>query len=141
MAGVALLLALSASATQAQTSIDWTDVAGALGKPGTVQPGEVYKVGFPRGDLHVTVGGVQVKPALALGSWVPFGQKAAVTGDFVLIGSEVDPVIRILRQNGIEVTALHSHMLDESPRLYFMRFCANDDAIHLAGGLRAALGR
>jgi hypothetical protein len=268
----------------AQTPIDWTKVGEALGKAGALQPGEVYKVGMPRGDLHVTLGGIQVKPALALGSWVGFkqtgqnevaamgdlvllenevgrvtaklqaggieqtaihnhllhetphvmyvhirgegdgvkiaaaihaalaltktplgaaagkpesldldtaqvhqilgrsgtvnggvyqvsvpraevvteggmdvppamgvatalnfqptpGQRAAITGDFVLIGSEVNPVIRTLQQNGIEVTALHSHMLDESPRLFFMHFWANDDAMKLAKGLRAALDK
>jgi Domain of Unknown Function (DUF1259) len=67
--------------------------------------------------------------------------KAAITGDFVLIGDEVNPVIKALRQNGIEVTALHSHMLDEQPRLYFMHFWANDDAVKLAKGLRAALDK
>jgi hypothetical protein len=67
------------------------------------------------------------------------GGKAAITGDFVLIGKEVNPVIRALRKNGIEVTALHSHMLDEQPRLFFMHFWANDDAVKLAKGLRAAL--
>jgi hypothetical protein len=65
--------------------------------------------------------------------------KAAITGDFVLVGKEVNPVIRALRSNGIEVTAVHSHMLDEQPRLFFMHFWANDDAEKLAHGLRAAL--
>jgi len=65
--------------------------------------------------------------------------KAAITGDFVLRGSEVNPVIRALRDHGIQVTALHSHMLDEDPRLFFMHFWANDDAVTLAKGLRAAL--
>jgi len=279
--------AKQADSTQAQASIapiDWTKVAEALGKAGTLLPGGVYKVGMPRGDLHVTIGRVQVKPALALGSWVGFkqtgpnevtamgdlvllesevgpvtsrlqeggieqtaihnhlrgeaprviyvhirgqgdptkvaaaihaavtltktplnaaaakavslaldttrisqilgrpgkgsggvyqvsvpraetvtegsmeippalgvavalnfqptsGKDAAVTGDFVLIGSEVNPVLRTLTQNGIEVTALHSHMLDESPRLFFMHFWANDDALKLAKGLRAALDK
>lgn len=267
-----------------QAPVDWTKVGDALGKAGTVQPGDVYKMGLPRGDLHVIVGGVQIRPALALGSWVAFketgpnkatamgdlvllesevgpvtaklqeggiqqtaihnhllhesphvlyvhlrgegdpvkigaaihaalaltktplgaaagnavslnldtaqvsqilgrsgkvnggvyqisvpraeavtedgmdvppamgvatalnfqpttGHKAAITGDFVLIGSEVNPVIQILEQSGIEVTALHSHMLDESPRLFFMHFWANDDAMKLAKGLRAALDK
>ena len=272
------------SAPAFQKPIDWTRVGEALGKAGAVQPGDVYKVGMARGDLHVTVGGVQLRPALALGSWVGFkqtgqnevvamgdlvllenevgpvtaklqaggieqtaihnhllhetphvmyvhirghgdgvkiaaaihaalaltktplgaaagkpesldldtaqvhqilgqsgtvnggvyqvsvpradaitedgmdvppamgvatalnfqptpGKKAAITGDFVLISSEVNPVIRTLQQNGIEVTALHSHMLDESPRLFFMHFWANDDALKLAKGLRAALDK
>jgi hypothetical protein len=67
--------------------------------------------------------------------------KAAITGDFVMTADEVNPVIKALRANGIEVTALHSHMLDEQPRLYFMHFWANDDAIRLAKGLRAALDK
>jgi hypothetical protein len=67
------------------------------------------------------------------------GGKAAITGDFVLLASEVNPVMKTLRQNGIEVTALHSHMVDETPRLYFMHFWANDDAQKLAKGVRAAV--
>jgi len=67
--------------------------------------------------------------------------KAAVTGDFVLSGDEVNPVLQALRTNGIEVTALHSHMLGEQPRLLFMHFWANDDAMKLARGLRAALDK
>ena len=65
--------------------------------------------------------------------------KAAITGDFVLLGKEVNPVIKALRENGIAVTALHSHMLDDQPHLFFMHFWANDDALKLAKGLRAAL--
>jgi hypothetical protein len=65
--------------------------------------------------------------------------KAAITGDFVLLGSEVNPVLKALRQNGIQVTALHNHMLQEEPRLFFVHFWANDDAVKLAKGLRAAL--
>ena len=67
--------------------------------------------------------------------------RAAITGDFVLIASEVNPVIKALRENGIQVTALHSHMLGEEPRLYFMQFWANDDAVKLAHGLGAALDK
>jgi len=69
------------------------------------------------------------------------GGKAAITGDFVLTADEVNPVIEALRANGIEITALHSHMLDERPRLFFMHFWANDDAFKLAKGLRAALDK
>ena len=67
--------------------------------------------------------------------------KAAITGDFVLLGTEVNPVISALRENGIQVTALHSHMLSEEPRLFFMHFWANDDAVKLAQGLKAALDK
>ena len=67
------------------------------------------------------------------------GGKAAITGDFVLINKEVAPVMKALRENGIEVTALHNHMVGEQPRLYFMHFWAHDDALKLAAGLKAAL--
>lgn len=264
------------------------EVAAAIGKPGTEMPGGVYRIGLPRSDLKVTLDGVAIKPALALGSWLAFvghgqgqvmvmgdlvltdtevnpvmaklisggveitalhnhllrntphtmymhiaghgapgplakllhdalalsgtpltapaaaapaapetvdldtaaldrilgykgkvgggvdafgipraeaprdgdmalppamgaaiainfqptgGGKAAITGDFVLIASEVNPVLKALRENGIEVTALHNHMLDDQPRLFFMHFWANDDAQKLARGLRAALDK
>jgi hypothetical protein len=69
------------------------------------------------------------------------GGKVAITGDFVMTADEVNPVIKELHGSGIEITALHSHMLDEQPRLFFMHFWANDDAIKLAKGLRAALDK
>jgi len=67
--------------------------------------------------------------------------KATITGDFVITGDEVNPMIRTLRANGIEVTAIHSHMLTEQPRVFFVHFWANDDALKLAKGLRAALDK
>src|SRR5262249_56030277 len=79
--------------------------------------------------------------ATAIGFQPTGGGKAAITGDFVLTGDEVNPVIKVLRSNGIEVTAVHSHMLNEQPRLFFMHFWANDDAVKLAQGLRAALDK
>jgi len=106
--------------------------------------GGVYQFAVARRD-PVSEGGVQLTPGGPLGlatgiNFQPTGAgKAAITGDFVLIADEVNPVIKALRENGIEVTALHSHMLDEQPRLYFMHFWANDDAVKLAKGLRAAL--
>jgi hypothetical protein len=108
--------------------------------------GGVYQFGVPRRD-PVTENGMTLAPAGPLGmatgiGFQPTGNgKAAITGDFVMTADEVNPVIRALRANGIEVTALHSHMLDEQPRLYFMHFWANDDAIKLAKGLRAALDK
>jgi hypothetical protein len=79
--------------------------------------------------------------AEAIGFQPTGGGKAAITGDFVLTADEVNPVIKTLGSNGIEVTALHSHMLDEQPRLFFCHFWANDDAVKLAKGLRAALDK
>jgi hypothetical protein len=108
--------------------------------------GGVYQFGVPRHD-PITEGGMTLTPVGPLGvanaiNFQPTGNaKAAITGDFLLTAEEVNPVLRTLRQNGIEVTALHSHMLDETPRLFFMHFWANDDAVKLAKGLRAALDK
>jgi hypothetical protein len=89
--------------------------------------------------------GTEIPPAMGVATVINFqptgAGKAAVTGDFVLTADEVNPVIRTLKQQGIAVTALHSHMLAEEPRLLFMHFWANDDALRLARGLRAALER
>ena len=86
-----------------------------------------------------------VPPSMGVAHAINFqptgGGKAAITGDFVLIAAEVNPVIKTLRAIGIEVTALHSHMLNETPRLFFMHFWANDDALKLARGIRAAIDR
>src|SRR6188472_2900729 len=100
----------------------------------------------PRRD-PISEGGMPLSPvgplgvATAIGFQPTGGGKAAITGDFVLTGEEVNPVIKVLRENGIEVTAIHSHMLDEQPRLIFMHFWANDDAVKLAKGLRATLDK
>ena len=108
--------------------------------------GGVYQFAVPRRD-PVSEGGMQLAPvgpmgvAEAIGFQPTGGGKAAITGDFVLTADEVNPVIKTLRSNGIEVTALHSHMLDEQPRLFFCHFWANDDALKLAKGLRAALDK
>jgi hypothetical protein len=89
------------------------------------------------------VDGVDIPPSMGLATAInfqPIGRaRAATTGDFVLLGAEVNPVIRALQARGIAVTALHSHMLDEGPHLFFMHYWGNDDALKLARGLRAAL--
>jgi uncharacterized protein DUF1259 len=106
--------------------------------------GGVYQFGVPRRD-PVTMDGMPIAPTgpMGLATGIGFqptgGGKAAITGDFVMVASEVNPVIKALRANGIEITALHSHMLDEQPRLFFMHFWANDDAVKLAKGLRLGL--
>lgn len=114
-----------------------------MGQSGKVNGG-VYQFSVPRGE-QVTDNGMEVPPAMGVATAINFqptgGGKAAITGDFVLVAGEVNLVIKALRNNGIEVTALHSHMLDESPRLFFMHFWANDDAKKLARGARAALDK
>jgi hypothetical protein len=106
--------------------------------------GGVYQVGVPRAD-KITVDGVEIPPSMGLATAINFqptgGGKAAITGDFVLVGSEVNPVIQALQASGIAVTAVHSHMLTDSPHLFFMHYWANSDALKLAHGLRAALDR
>ncbi|MEX2282052.1 MAG: DUF1259 domain-containing protein, partial [Gemmatimonadota bacterium] len=92
----------------------------------------------------VTVHGTNVPMSMGLATVINFqptgNGRAAITGDFVLTATQVNPVIRALRKNGIVVTALHNHLLEEQPRLFFMHFWANDDAVQLARGLREALG-
>jgi uncharacterized protein DUF1259 len=125
--------------------IDTAQIDQIIGAKGQANGG-VYQFGVPRRD-PVTEGGMPMSPAGPMGVAIAFGfqptgdGKAAITGDFVLTGDEVNPVINALRTNGIEVTAVHSHMLDEQPRLFFLHFWANDDALKLARGLRAALDK
>jgi len=133
---------IGVSPLAAQAGVDWKTVDAALGRPGAMQPGDVYKFGFPRGDLAVTVGAVHVKPTLALGSWVAFmaaGTGAVVMGDLVLREEEVEPVMAKLVERGIDVTALHHHLLRESPRVYYMHIHGAGEAVALAQGVRAAL--
>lgn len=135
-----LSLTLIAASAHAQ---DWKAVDQALGRAGAAQPGDVYKVGFPRSDLHVTVGGVVLKPTLALGSWVAFKQvddsEALVMGDLVLTGTEVARVMGKLEEGGIEATALHNHLLGESPRVMYLHIMGRGAAPKLASAIRAAL--
>jgi hypothetical protein len=132
-----------AAAPPADIGIDTAGIEQALGFKGKVNGG-VFQVGVPRAE-SITHGGMKVPNSMGLSTALNFqptgGGKAAITGDFVLIVTEVNPVIQALRGNGINVTALHSHMLDEQPRLFFMHFWANDDAVKLAKGLRAALDK
>lgn len=121
---------------------DWKAVDQALGKTGSLQPGDVYKVSLPRSDLKVTVGGVELKPALALGSWVAFkkaGDAAMVMGDLVLTEDEVTPVLTKLEEGSVEVTALHNHVLREAPRVMYMHIHAMGDGAKIAKSIHDAL--
>ena len=123
--------------------IDTAAIAQTLKVTGKSNGG-VYQVSVPRRET-ITENGMEVPASMGLGTAINFqptsAGKAAITGDFVLQASEVNPVIKALRENGIEVTALHSHLLNEQPKLYFMHFWANDDAVKLARGLAAALDK
>jgi hypothetical protein len=121
---------------------DWKPVEQALGKTGSMQPGDVYKVSFPRTDLQVSVDGVQVKAPLALGSWVAFkkmGDMTLVMGDLVLTEDEVTPVLTKLQAGGVEQTALHNHVQHESPRVMYMHIHAMGDAVKIARAIHDAL--
>jgi hypothetical protein len=121
--------------------MDTAAIDPILGHKGKVN-GSVYQIGVPRAEKIIEAG-MTVPGSMGLATALNFqptgAGKAAITGDFVLLGSEVNPVIKALRQNGIQVTALHNHMLQEEPRLFFVHFWANDDVVKLAKGLRAAL--
>jgi hypothetical protein len=144
----ALLAGLAAPAAGAQRAPahagDWAAVDQALGRKGTTQPGGVMKYGFPRSDLHVTAGGVQVKPALALGSGIAFepvgGGRAMMMGDLVLTEAEVGPAMQALQRGGVEQSALHNHLLGESPHVMYMHVSAIGEPAALARTVRTALG-
>lgn len=121
---------------------DWSAVAQALGKSGTEMPGNVYRVGLPRTDLHVTREGIELKPTFALGSWVaftPMGNQAMVMGDLVLTEDEVEPVMKAILDGGLEVTALHNHLFKAAPATFYMHIGGMGDAVALARTVHTAL--
>jgi len=130
-----------AASTNQDLGFDSKQLDSALGYAGR-NNGGVYQYSIPRAE-KITENGMAIPNSMGIATAINFqptgGGKAAITGDFVLTAKEANPVIKALRQNGIAVTALHSHMLDEQPRLFFMHFWANDDAMKLGKGLRAAL--
>jgi hypothetical protein len=117
-------------------------IASGLGKQGMQMPGGVYRVGLPRTDLEVTLDGVTIKPALALGSWLafkPMGNEVMVMGDLVLTQEEINPVLARLEQGGVESTALHNHLLRSSPATMYMHVHGHGEPAKLATTLREAL--
>jgi hypothetical protein len=135
----------AAAAPPPAVDLDTAQLDQLIGVKGQANGG-VYQFNVPRRD-PIMEDGMQIAPvgpmgvAIAINFQPTGGGKAAITGDFVLTNDEVNPVVRALRANGIDVTAVHSHMLDEQPRLFFLHFWANDDALKLAKGLRAALDK
>jgi Domain of Unknown Function (DUF1259) len=104
--------------------------------------GGVLHIVVPRNDVHVTAMGAAIPGSMGMNTPLNFqldGNNAAINGDFMLLGTEVNPVIKILQAHGIEVASLHNHMLDDEPRLFFMHLWAYGDALDLAKGLKAAL--
>ena len=121
---------------------DWNHVGQALGKSGGVQAGGVYRVGFPRTDLKVSLDGVALRTGFAFGGWVafqPMDTQAMVMGDLVLTQDEVAPVMRKLEEGGIEISALHNHLLRAEPMTLYMHIQGHGDPVKLAGALHDGL--
>jgi hypothetical protein len=136
------LLSAMAGSTLAQAAdIDWKKVDAALGKTAAVS-GEVHRYGLPRSDLHVTLDGVAIKPALALGGWVAFAPmhgEAMVMGDLVLLEIEITPVMTKLLDGGLDITAIHNHILRASPATFYMHVGGHGDPEKMASVIRSAL--
>ena len=137
-----VILAASLAAPALAADQDWQKVGQALGKEGTAQPGGVYRVALPRSDLKVMLDGVALKPGFALGGWVafePMGKQAMVMGDLVLTQDEVNPVMRKFEEQGIEITAVHNHLLRAEPMTLYMHIVGHGDPVTLASALHAGL--
>jgi uncharacterized protein DUF1259 len=141
---IRLLILMSLAAlpiTASAQGPDASKIDQPLGKSGQ-RVGDVYRVGFPRTDLRVSVNGLAIKPGLALGSWAAFSgtdDNAMVMGDLVLLESELNPVIEKLRSAGFEISAVHNHLIDETPRVIYLHYMGHGPASELATSLRAAL--
>jgi hypothetical protein len=122
-------------------SIDWQKVDDALGRKPVVS-GDVRRYGFPRSDLSVTLDGVAIKPALALGGWVafkPMHDEVMAMGDLVLLDTEIAPVMAKMVQGGLQITAVHNHLLRANPETFYMHIAGHGDAIKIATGIHDAL--
>ncbi|HEU4618849.1 MAG TPA: DUF1259 domain-containing protein [Gammaproteobacteria bacterium] len=139
--GVAALFSVCAS-TAFGAAADWSKVDAALGLKGSMQPGDVYKYSLPRTDLDVTLDGVRILPGFALGSWLAFeqtGDGALVMGDLVLLENEIAPVMQRLLEGGVNVSAVHNHLVRARPFPMYMHVEGHGDAVKLATTLRSAL--
>src|SRR6185312_3342418 len=141
-AAIPTLISMFMQAPQVQAQTTWDKLATALGKTGTEMPGQVYRVAFPRTDLKVSVDGVEIKPAFALGGWLAFknmGAEDMVMGDLVLTESEINPVMAKLFAGGLTVTAVHNHLLRAQPPTFYMHVSGRGEPEKLAAALHAAL--
>src|SRR3979409_443637 len=138
---VASIIACSFTTVATAQEVDWQKVDDAFGRKPAVS-GDVHRYGFPRSDLAVTLDGVAIRPALALGGWVAFKPAhggAMVMGDLVLLETEITPVLTKLIANGLEITAIHNHVLRGSPATFYMHVGGHGDPVKLATALRTAL--
>jgi len=140
--GMSLLTPTLVRGQSSPAAQDWSAVESALGRKGAAQPADVMRFNFPRRDLRVTVGDVAVRPALALGSWVAFrrmGNGTMVMGDLVLLESEIKPVMTKMIDSGIEITAVHNHLLRASPATFYMHILGHGDPEKLARAIHDGL--
>lgn len=143
---LSVLMACATHGMHAQTpgAPNWAEIDAAIGRSGTPQAGGVRRYGFPRGDMQVSAAGVAIRPALALGSWaafLPTKGHMLVMGDLVLRESEIDSVVSVLQRNGIEQTAIHHHLLHETPRVLYVHIHGHGNGVQIARGIREALSR
>src|SRR5215216_3031298 len=133
------VVALASAATAQE--IDWQKVDDAFGRKATVS-GDVHRYGFPRSDLQVTVDGLSIKPGFALGGWIAFKPAqggAMAMGDLVLVETEINPVMSKLIEDGIEITAIHNHVLRANPLPFYMHIGGHGDPVKLATAIRTSL--
>src|SRR5215831_5451475 len=134
---------LSTVAAADAQAIDWAKIDATFGRSPAAVAGEIHRYGFPRTDLQVTLDGVTIRPTLALGGWIAFqpmgGNMAMAMGDLVLLQTEVNPVMAKLLEGGVEVTAVHNHLLRAEPLTFYMHVGGHGDPIKMAETIRAAL--
>ncbi|HWM65508.1 MAG TPA: DUF1259 domain-containing protein [Steroidobacteraceae bacterium] len=139
---IALLIGFGFASSAGAADYDWTPVDQAMGRKGADQPAGVHKYSFPRSDLHITVDGTPIKPALALGGWIafqPMGTGAMFMGDLVLTDTEISPVMKRLIADGVEISAIHNHLLRTSSPVFYMHVGGSGDPVKFAKTLNAAL--
>src|ERR1700752_1685207 len=138
---VVSILAASFTTVAAAQEIDWKKVDDTFERKPVVS-GDVHRYGFPRTDLTVTLDGVTINPALALGGWVafkPMHGEAMVMGDLVLLETEVNPVMLKMIKGGLEITAVHNHLLRASPATFYMHVGGHGDPARMAAAIHDAL--
>ena len=131
-------------AGSAHAAPDWSAVEAIFGMPAKVLAADVHRYGWPRSDIQATLDGVRIEPALALGAWAGMvstgaGDQVLAMGDLVLLDAEVNPVVSALQSGGVEITAIHNHLLRETPHVTYVHFMAHGDAVAIARTLKSAL--
>lgn len=136
------VFSLGPAANAYSAALDWSAVDKVFGTAGKDLPGGVHRFGWPRTDLKVSLSGTPVEAALALGSWGAFlaDKDGAMTmGDLALLESELSPVVTALQAGGLDVLAIHNHLVKESPHVVYVHFAGHGDPAALARGLKGAL--